>query len=145
MDRDDKDNANRPLATSEKDPPKSSFLKNRGRIKSPPWHRVIVLDCDRNTVEVKNEFDLDRGRSSRRVLNNPNSSLDEYQRVKLPSRLSQVTIFLDSQTETTPTTKEITPDGDSNVKLAKIYLNKLGFSNSVLRCLGQLSTLYVKK
>ena len=55
-----------------------------------------------------------------------------------------MTIFLDSQTVTT-TTDEITTDGDSNVKLAKIYLNKLGFSNSVLRFIGKLSTLYVKK
>ena len=105
---------------------------------------MVVLDCDRNTVEVKNREDLDpRGRSSQAAVNHPNSSL-EYQRVKLPSGLSQVTIFLDSKTVTT-TTNEITTDGDSNVKLAKIYLNKLGFSNSVLRFLGQLSTLYVKK
>ncbi|MCJ1424449.1 hypothetical protein MMC29_002337 [Sticta canariensis] len=128
MDHDDKDNASGPLTAGERDPPKSSFLRARGRTKSPPWNRVVVLDCDRNTVEVKNKEDLD----SR-----------EYHEVKLPSRLSQVTVFLNSKTVTT-TTKEITTDGDSNVKLAKIYLNKLGFSNSVLRFLGQLSTLYVK-
>lgn len=144
MDRDDKDITSGPSTTGEKEPAKNRFIRNRGKTKSPPWHRVVVYDCDRNTVEVKNELELDRSRSSLPVLNNPNSSLEQYQRVKLPSGLSQVTIFLDSQTVTTPTTKEIAEDGDSNVKLAKIYLNKLGFSNSVLRFLGQLSTLYVK-
>ena len=146
MGRDDKDKANGPSTTGGNDPASTQFVKTRGKSKSPPWHRVVVLDSDRNTVEVKNKkkLDLDDGRSSQPILNNPNSSLENYQIFELPSGLSHVTIFLDSQTETTPTTEEIT-DGDSNVKLAKIYLNKLGFSNSVLRSLGQLSTLYVKK
>lgn len=94
---------------------------------------------------MKKEFDLNDGRSGQSSRNNPNGGLEEYQIVKLPSGQKQVTIFLDSQTVTTPTLTEIAPDGESNVKIAKIYLNKLGFSNSVLRFLGQLSTLYVKK
>ncbi|MCJ1270841.1 hypothetical protein MMC22_010738 [Lobaria immixta] len=106
------------------------FVHAREKSKTLPWRRVVVYDCDRNTLEVKHPFELDH---------------KEYERVKLPSGLSQVTIFLDSETVTTPTTKETTPGGDSNVRLAKIYLNRLGFSNSVLRLLGQLSTLYVKK
>ena len=145
IDRDEKDKANGPSPTGDEEPAKGRFIKTRGKSKSPPWHRVVVYDCDLNTVEVKNPFDLDRGMSSRPIFNRPNSSLEEYQRVKLPAGTSQVTIFLDSQTVTTPTTKETTPNGDSNVKLAKIYLNKLGFSNSVLRFLGQIQTLYVKK
>lgn len=144
MDRDEKNIASGPSTAGEQEPSKSRLIKNRGKTKSPPWRRVVVLDCDQNTVEVRNEFELDPGRSSQPILDNPNSSLAEYQEVKLPSGLSQVTIFLDSQTVTKPTTKEITPDGGSNVKIAKIYLNKLGFSNSVLRHLGRLSTLYVK-
>lgn len=116
--------------TIEDGPAPGRFIRARGKSKSPPWRRVVVYDCDRNTLEVKHPFELDH---------------KQYESVKLPSGLSQVTIFLDSETVTTPTTKETTPDGDSNVRLAKIYLNKLGFSNSVLRFLGQLSTLYVKK
>lgn len=147
MDHDDKDKANGPSTTVDEEPAKGRFIKARGKSKSPPWHRVVVYDCDLNTVEVKHPFDLDRGlsMSSQPVFDRPNSSLDEYQRVELPAGLSQVTIFLDSQTVTTPTTKETTPAGHSNVRLAKIYLNKLGFSNSVLRFLGQIQTLYVKK
>ncbi|MCJ1423117.1 hypothetical protein MMC29_000998 [Sticta canariensis] len=131
MGRDDKDKANGPSTTGGKDPASTQFIKNRGKSKSPPWHRVVVLDSDRNTVEVKKKKKLDLDD-------------EDYQIFELPSGLSHVTIFLDSQTQTMPTTEETT-DGDSNVKLAKIHLNKLGFSNSVLRSLGQLSTLYVKK
>ena len=145
MDHDARDNADGLLTAGERDPSRHRFLRVRGKTKSPPWNRVVVLDCDRNTVEVKNKGHLDpRGRSSQAAMKHPNSSLERYEEVKLPSGHSQVTIFMDSRTVTT-TTKEITTDGDSNVKLAKIYLNKLGFSNSVLRFLGQLSTLYVKK
>lgn len=72
MDHDDKDNANGPLTAGEREPPKSSFLKVRGRTKSPLWKRVVVLDCDRNTVEVKNKWDLDiRGRSSQATAKPP--------------------------------------------------------------------------
>ena len=146
MGRNDKDEANGPSTTRGNDPASTQSIKTRGKSKSPLWHRVVVLDSDRNTVEVKNKkkLELHDGRSGPSILNNPNSSVEDYQRFELPSGLSHVTIFLDSQTETTATTEEIT-DGGSNVKLAKIYLNKLGFSNSVLRSLGQLSTLYVKK
>lgn len=129
----------------EDEPALGRFIHARGKSKSPPWRRVVVYDCDRNTLEVKHSFELDHRTSSQPPLSYANSSLEEYESVKLPSGLSQVTIFLDSETVTTPTTKETTPDGDSNVRLAKIYLNKLGFSNSVRRFLGQLSTLYVKK
>ena len=131
--------------TIEDGPAPGRFIRARGKSKSPPWRRVVVYDCDRNTLEVKHPFELDHSMLSRPPLSCSNSSLEQYESVKLPSGLSQVTIFLDSETVTTPTTKETTPDGDSNVRLAKIYLNKLGFSNSVLRFLGQLSTLYVKK
>lgn len=130
MDHDDRDQANGPSPSVEEEPAPGRFINAREKSKSPPWRKVVVYDCDRNTVEVKRPFELDH---------------KEYESVKLPSGLSQVTIFLDSETATTPTTKETTEDGDSNVRLGKIYLNKLGFSNSVLRFLGQLSTLYVKK
>ena len=77
MDRDDKDNADGPLTDGEREPPKSSFIKARGRTKSP---RVVVLDCDQNTVEVKNRSDLGPiGRSIHAAVNHPNSSLEEYQ------------------------------------------------------------------
>lgn len=145
MDHDDRDQANGPSPSVEEEPAPGRFINAREKSKSPPWRKVVVYDCDRNTVEVKRPFELDHSMSSKSPLSRPNSSPEEYESVKLPSGLSQVTIFLDSETATTPTTKETTEDGDSNVRLGKIYLNKLGFSNSVLRFLGQLSTLYVKK
>jgi len=43
-----------------------------------------------------------------------------------------------------PTT-EITADGSNTVMLAKLYLNRLGRRNQILRHLGKLSTLYVTK
>lgn len=145
MDHDGKDQANGPSATVEEEPARGRFITAREKTKSLTWRRVVVYDCDRNTVEVKRPFKLDHSMSSKPPLSRPNSSPEEYESVNLPSGLSQVTIFLDSETATTPTTEETTEDGDSNVRLAKIYLNKLGFLNSVLRSLGQLSTLYVKK
>lgn len=64
--------------------------------------------------------------------------------MQLPPRINEVTIFLDHETESRPTIDAIDEKGHGNVMLAKIHLNKLGFSNTILRFLGQLSTLYVK-
>ncbi|MCJ1270843.1 hypothetical protein MMC22_010740 [Lobaria immixta] len=114
--------------SSKNDPLPRQFLKPRGRVMSPR-HRVIVYDCEENTVEVKSEED---------VLHK------DYERLHVPSRTNEVTIFLDSETETKPTIEAADQKGHGNVMVATIRLNKLGFSNSALRFLGQLSTLYVK-
>lgn len=101
----------------------------RGRVMTPR-HKVIVYDCEENTVEVKSE---------------KNVVHKDYKRIRVPSRTTnEVTIFVDPETESKPTIDVTDRKGHGNVMVAKIHLNKLGFSNSVLRFLGQLSTLYVK-
>ena len=63
--------------------------------------------------------------------------------MRLPPRQNDITIFVDPQTESEPTTENTAPNGHSNVMLAKLYLDRLGTLNHVLRYLGQLSTLYI--
>lgn len=47
--------------SSKNDPLPEQFLKSRGRVTSPR-HRVIVYDCEENTVEVKSEEDVVRSK-----------------------------------------------------------------------------------
>ena len=61
----------------------------------------------------------------------------------LPPKRKQVTIFVDPETESKPTIASRGADGQSNVILATLYLNRLGVYHQVLRFLGLLSTLYV--
>ena len=63
--------------------------------------------------------------------------------MQLPPKRKHVTIFVDPETESKPTTKSTGPNGQSNVVLAKLYLDRLGAYHQVLRFLGLLSTLYV--
>lgn len=134
-------------------PTKQQFLGIRGKTPSPPWkNRVIVVDPDRGTVEVQNEKSIAQGTqndSSVRLLAKLKvwRFLDDYTRVKLPPRKTEVTLFVDPETESKPTTKNATDDGHSNVMLMKLYLDRLplGALNQILRLLGKLSTLYVLK
>ncbi|KAL9120110.1 MAG: hypothetical protein Q9187_003334 [Circinaria calcarea] len=119
-------------AAEECSPHKYQFLKHRGKSATPPLiRRVLVYDDDQKSVKITSE---------KKVI----SKQDEYQKLQLPSRQSSVTIFVDSETESKPTTETTTPDGHSNVMLAKLYLNRLGGWGTVLRILGQLSTVYIK-
>ena len=70
------------------------------------------------------------------------SDLNECQKVDLPKR-KQVTIFVDHETESIPTTASKGEGGRSNVVLATLYLDRLGAYGQVLRFLGLLPTLYV--
>lgn len=54
-----------------------------------------------------------------------------------------MTIFVDPDTESDPTTEHITAAGKSNVILATLFLDRLGALNHVLRLIGVLSTSYV--
>ena len=71
-------------------------------------------------------------------------SEDNYQKVKLPARRRQVTLFVDEETETKLTTRSTRSDGQSNILLAQLYLDRLGPYGQIFRFLGMLSTLYVK-
>ena len=70
------------------------------------------------------------------------SDINQCQKVDLPKR-KQVTIFVDPETESKPTTASKGKSGRSNVVLATLYLDRLGVYHQVLRFLGMLSTLYV--
>jgi len=63
--------------------------------------------------------------------------------VSLPAHRNEVAIFVDSQTESIATTKNETDDGQSNIMIAKLYLDQLSAVNKLLRALRQLSTLYI--
>ena len=71
-------------------------------------------------------------------------SEDNYQKVKLPARSKQVTLFVDEETESKLTIQSTGRDGQSNILLAQLYLDRLGPSGQIFRFLGMLSTLYVK-
>ena len=70
------------------------------------------------------------------------SDLNECQKVDLP-KCKQVTIYVDPETESEPTTASKGESGRSNVVLATLYLDRLGAYGQVLRVLGLLSILYV--
>ena len=58
----------------------------------------------------------------------------------LPSGHSEVTIFVDPETESIPTTAHVDETGHGNVILARLFLGRLGALNHVFRLLGLLST-----
>ena len=64
------------------------------------------------------------------------------QKFDLPKR-KQVTIFVDAKTKTKPTIASESAEGERNVELGTIYLDRLGIIPNLFRFLGQLSTLYV--
>lgn len=63
--------------------------------------------------------------------------------MKLPARSKQVTLFIDGKKESQLTTESAGDDGQSNVMLAQLYLDRLGLSGQIFRFFGMLSTLYV--
>ncbi|MCJ1228604.1 hypothetical protein MMC12_005265 [Toensbergia leucococca] len=101
--------------------------RNKNRSRTPG--RVLVYDCDQRTLQVQNESLV--------------QYLEDYKTVQLPPRKKEVTIFVDPETESKPTTARKAQDGHSNVMLAKIYLDRLGAWNQIRRIRGQLSILYV--
>ena len=48
----------------EKEPPVNQPSKSRGHPNSPPWRKVLVYDCDKETVRVKSEKDISQLRAS---------------------------------------------------------------------------------
>jgi len=121
-----KDNA--PAAVQQREPARHQFLRNREKNRSP---RVIIYDCEKKSVQVKRQQEVDA-----------DPKKPDYKSIELPRRKTQVTIFVDPETESVPTTEHAS-GGHSNVMLVKLYLDRLGKWNQVLRCLGQLRTLYV--
>lgn len=65
------------------------------------------------------------------------------QAVELPPKRKQVTIFMDAETESEPTIHSKGSEGQNNIELATLYLDRLSKFQKFLRHLGKLSTLYV--
>ena len=65
------------------------------------------------------------------------------QEISFPARSKLVTLFVDGKEESQLTTESGGGDGQSNVMLAQLYLDRLGLSGQIFRYLGMLSTLYV--
>ena len=64
--------------------------------------------------------------------------------MKLPARSKSVSLFVDGETESQLTTRSMGRDGQSNVLLAQLHLDRLGPYGQMFRFFGMLSTLYVR-
>lgn len=129
--------------SSEYDTLQGETLKSKGRTMSP-CHRVIVYDWEDDNVEVKKEEDIISSESSQSFRSSPNSVIEDYTKLRVSRRIDQITIYLDSEREFKPTTEVTNEEGRGNEALGTLHLDRLGFFNSMLRSLGQLSMLYVK-
>jgi hypothetical protein len=137
-------------AVQEEEPLPHQSLRTRGRTPSPLLKdRVIIYDCEERSLEVRSKKKFDKGRTTRPRQQCADHRFwvtdmgkAEYKKIDLPPRKNEITLFVDPETESKPTT-ENTTDGHTNVMLAKLYLDRLGTINQILRFLGQLSTLYV--
>ena len=63
--------------------------------------------------------------------------------MKLPARSKQVALFVDQETGSKVTTRSAEHNGQSNVLLVQLHLDRLGLGGQIVRFLGMLSTLYV--
>jgi len=97
------------------------------RLSPPLKNRCLVLDAEDKTVEIRNEKEV--------------KNSEFFQKIPIPPGQKQVTVFVDPDTEKVTTNNET--NGQSNVMLAKLYLDKLSPMNKVLRTFRQLSTLYI--
>ena len=131
----------------EEEPLQNQYLKHRGRSNSPPWRKLLVYDCEQQAIEIRSEKNIGQLCASfihaPWLIRSPLSDKDQCQIVDLPPNRKQVTIFVDPETESKPTIDSRAADGQSNVVLATLYLNRLGAFHQVLRFLGLMSTLYV--
>ena len=141
---------NAPLVPDEHEPSASRFLKNREKTPSPPLkNRVIIYDCDDKSVLVQSKAYIRQSKVLQSTIVFVEDierewDIEDYHELRIPQRTPEVTIFVDSENDSEPTIENTTRDGYSNAMLVKLYLNRLGATNQVLRFFGQLTTLYVK-
>ena len=64
MDGSDESTAKTAVALPEDEPSKSQHLGHHGRPNNPPWRKVIVYDCEEQTVKVTSEKNISRSRAS---------------------------------------------------------------------------------
>ena len=58
MDTSDQSTTKSVTALEEEEPSSSQFARNRGRSNSPPWRKLLVYDCEQQTVKVKSEKNI---------------------------------------------------------------------------------------
>ena len=126
------------------DPLKHQHLRERGRSNNP----VLVYDRDQKTLQVRSKKNVGQYFNpsielARELMCINLESGDIYQEVKLPARKSLVTLFVDEETESKLTTQRTGKDGQSNILLAQLHLDRLPPYGQVFRFFGLLSTLYV--
>ncbi|KAK0515928.1 hypothetical protein JMJ35_001962 [Cladonia borealis] len=102
----------------------SQHIGERGRWNSLRWKHVLVYDCEGQTLSVQQEKKI---------------SKDQCYKLYLPKH-DHVTIFLDLEAGSEPTTARISAGGVSNKELAKLDLASLGI---IPRWFCSRSTLYV--
>lgn len=123
--------------------------KNQGRFKNAPWKKLLVYDCKRKVLELKNEEDISQSLTSfithpRAELTRASSSdIDRCQKVDLPPRRSQVNMFVDWDTESKVSAKPIAEDGRSNLGRFTLELDRLGGLHKLRRKFGLLKVVYV--
>lgn len=103
------------------------LLKDQERTNSPPFSRAVFYNPNEKTTQVRRAKNIDK---------------TSYQEIKIPASNWLVTIYVDAETESKPTTKAV-EDGRSNIVLTQLHLNRVGFWGQILRRVGLLSTCYV--
>jgi len=100
----------------------------RRRLSPTLKNRCLVLDAGDKTVEIRNEKEVKR-------------DSENFKMIPIQRLQKEVTVFVDPNTEEVTTDNET--NGQSNVMLAKLYLDQLSLTNRVLQALSKISTLYI--
>lgn len=111
--------------------------------------RVLLLDCDKDTLEVTRQSSVRRGKRKIQAvmgkINTDDRKAKEagsaIQECFIPPKKKEIAIFVDAKTQT-----KVTPDNNyegGTVLLTKIYLDRLGAVNNLVRSFGGLSSIYV--
>lgn len=152
-----------PTSTPTPPPPEAKTIKryqhlNLKRTRTPLFKRVLVYNYSEKTVRVTPEKTLRTSLppSPPPPPHIPNSNLPprplvlahpthhHCHRLRLPFPCpGRLTIFVDSETESIPSLRNVSPEGEGNVELVSIFLNMMGWRTGVLRRFGGLRVLYV--
>ncbi len=147
--------ANLTAPTSIPTPPPPTDNKTKIRTtKSPFFKRVLVYNYSDKSVRVTPEKTFRISPSPLPPilpplpnLTSPPLALPTYHncyRLRLPFPCPpRITIFVDSETEAIPSLRNVSPEGEGNVELARLHLNMMGWRTGVLRWFGGLRALYV--
>ena len=132
------------------EPSKHQYLANQGRRRSPPLRRVIVYNRAEKSMEVRSEKKMLNCQQFPLLSFHPTakaritvSEREASNELLLPRRQSIITVFVDPETESKPTTESTDQEGFSNLLLTKLRLDRLGTMNRMLRFFGFITSVYV--